>query len=245
MKVSRQVFLKKSFVFRPVDAEKLYRSFKELVGEPRFTIECSDGLDRELGDLDSLLDFENALSKQIESVKVMAGSESWEQRATLKLTRRGQSTVFISLDGSEDVVSKLNEAIEDRIEGMSPWYAPLTRIGFVNLAIALLVSAYFIMLIVSALGLLGGQANSPSEPDLRTEAYAYLLIFGATALVFAVGRGLDRVRDRLFPKGTFAIGQGEERHKRQEMWRWTVVIGFLVSLVAGVVLELLWSGLAG
>jgi len=243
MKVSRQVFLQKSFIFKPVDAQKLYSSFKELVGQPRFRIECSDGLDRELGDLDSLLDFENALSKQVESVIITAASESREQRATLKLTTRSQSTVFISLEGSEDVISKLNEAIEDRIEGMNPWYALVTRINFINIALAVLVGAYLIMLTAGALGLLGGQASSPSKTDSRTEAYANLLIIGTVALAFAGAWGLNRVRDRLFPTGTFAVGQGEERHKRQEMWRWAVVIGFLVSLVAGVALEVLWSGL--
>jgi len=62
-----------------------------------------------------------------------------------------------------------------------------------------------------------------------------LAIVGPTLLFFA-GVVVDHFRGRIFPMATFEIGQGSGRHSTLEAVRWTVVIGFLVSIAAGLVL---------
>lgn len=55
-----------------------------------------------------------------------------------------------------------------------------------------------------------------------------------------VGAKLNGWRSSVFPMGVFAIGGGIKRHETMEKWRSNVVIGgvvgFIASIVAGVVL---------
>jgi hypothetical protein len=62
------------------------------------------------------------------------------------------------------------------------------------------------------------------------------LIAVAAFLPQIIGGILNWIRDKNFPKTVFAIGQGAKRHANKEVVRTVVIVGFVVSLVAGVVL---------
>jgi hypothetical protein len=53
-----------------------------------------------------------------------------------------------------------------------------------------------------------------------------------------IGSAFNWIRDKAFPKTVFAIGQGAKRHSDKEVLRTVVIVGFVVSLVAGALLLL-------
>ena len=74
--------------------------------------------------------------------------------------------------------------------------------------------------------------DESSGPTPRGTALVYTVIGGA----IVVGWGLNRIRERLCPPVTFAMGQGKRRHENFEKIRWGVIVAFTVSLSAGLLL---------
>jgi hypothetical protein len=235
MTASRLAFLEMPFVITPEDIQKLHSTFNDLVAPPEWTVSFSDGLDRKYSNLSDVLSIENSPKRRVRSIQIRSRQSERSISASLTLGSGDSNNVTINLEGPEEVAVKLNEQIQDRLEAMRPWYAGVARsdffglifTAFVILAVAGLAAIFFIPTEV---------ANRPvsSEREAKLTAAAYL----ALAALGAVAWLLNKLRARLFPKATFAIGQGHAHHRHLENIRWAVVIGFLVSVAASAFLAL-------
>ena len=62
----------------------------------------------------------------------------------------------------------------------------------------------------------------------RAAAAAILFLVGVGGLIW----GLNRLRRRFFPNAVYAIGRGVERYELDERIRWVVIVGFVISVLA-------------
>ena len=99
---------------------------------------------------------------------------------------------------------------------------------FVIVVILSIFSLFAVVFLRVAFGLVDSSDES-SGPTARSVAIAYTVLGGAVV----VGWGLNKIRERLFPSITFAMGQGKRRHENLEKIRWGVVVAFVISLLAG------------
>jgi hypothetical protein len=233
MAASTQIFLDKSFVLKIEDVQKLALAFSTWIGPPTLELDCSDGIARSFDTVDAVIQYENPVSKSIRSFRIRAYSKDMLEKATFSLSARDSSSMFISLEGVEQHVREVKEAIDDRIDAMRPWYSWLTRMDFITMAIFGCLFGYLALLVLIALGGVATPTPKPATDDPRGTAVAFLIVFGVFAAALVGGWLGNIIRNTVFPKGTFAIGQGEERFRRQENIRWVVIVGFLVSLAAG------------
>jgi hypothetical protein len=54
----------------------------------------------------------------------------------------------------------------------------------------------------------------------------------------AAGIGLNSIRTKFFPMGTFSIGDGVKRFKNLEVYRTVVIMGVVISVAASVFMSI-------
>jgi len=75
--------------------------------------------------------------------------------------------------------------------------------------------------------------------DPKATIIANLIVLG---IFFAAGLTaflLNRAQRVLFPIGVFAIGEGKKRYAKKEFLRTSVVVGFGISMAAGIIIFIL------
>ena len=133
MTASTQLFFDTSFLLKAEDLRRLATVFATCIGPPQFEVECSDGITRSFDSVEAVANYDNPLSKRIQAIRIRAFSENIKERVSLAMNGGTHSTFFLSLEGSEEHVRELKEAIDDRAAGMKPWYSWLTRISFMSI----------------------------------------------------------------------------------------------------------------
>lgn len=237
MNTSKSAFFRQSFVMTEQDLTKLHRALTEFGDDTKIEIECADGLNRKLSTLEELLEFENPPNKAIQKLMLSSRGGNYERSAVLRFMNSDDSNMWLTMEGPEEAVMTLTSLVEERLASMKPWYSAFAKADFVYIALALLVIVYIAALAVLATGLIGGQAGvqASTPPDPRSMAIGYLIVFSP----FILGIALNYWRKSVFPIGVFEIGQGQKRHADKELLRTLVVVGFLVSLAAGIVVLLM------
>jgi hypothetical protein len=198
---------------------------------PRLTIKakCLDGLNREFGSLGELFDFRNPERAQISELLLVARSESFGDRFSITLDSDEYKNVHISVDAEEEVGIYLNELSNDFVASLRPWYAWIARVD-VDIVLLVLWLAFVISNLWKAKSL---SFELPRSIDLVPLAVGTALgLIPLTAAIF-----LKRLVRRFFPKAVFAIGDGEQRHSGRETTRTVLILGFMVSVVASVVVS--------
>jgi hypothetical protein len=66
-----------------------------------------------------------------------------------------------------------------------------------------------------------------------------IVLFGFVLLGF--GCLFYNIKEKFFPLGVFAIGQGDKRHRDKEIIRTVIIIGFFISLIAGIISYLIFA----
>lgn len=237
MKTNKDTSLRQCFVLTVRDVTKLCDALVDFSQDIKIEIKCANGLNRSMETLGDLLKFENPPNKEIRELVLSARTNDYDRSARLRFMSADYSAIWLSLDGPEDAVVKLNSLLEDLIPSLKPWYTPLVRLDFIIMGFLVLVAAYVGLLVSAATGVIANVKTS--ESDLKSTAIAWLLIFAIVVGLLVFGWMLNRSRKMIFPIGVFALGQGQKRHTEKEWLRSTVIVGFFVSLAAGIVVLLL------
>jgi hypothetical protein len=217
------------------DIRRLHSSFNELVGPPEWTISFSGGLDRTYANLEEVLAIENPLTCRMCAVTIESRSAQPSITASLTLTDQEHANTTLHLDGPEDPVIKLNQHIQDRLQAMRPWYARATRTDFVSFVFMGLAVLYVLSFVVALL-IPSKVVNTPVSSETQVKVAAILVLAVVGAMV--AGLVLNKLRAKLFPTTTFALGQGKARHQHLENIRWGVVIAFFVGVAGSLVVAL-------
>jgi hypothetical protein len=141
------------------------------------------------------------------------------------------NNVNLDIDAEETAALAISQAFADRLESMRPWYSFLARWQFLELVARLGGIVAVLSLVLNAVLYLANPRQQLDMVSLGRSLYIGIVIGAVIILMLTL---FDRFRAALFPIATFVIGQGGKRHRDMEFWRKSVVVSFVVSLVAGV-----------
>jgi len=221
-------------IFSDSTIKKLWTLLDERIGQVSASASCSDKTTRTFTKAKDLIDYENSASKRIQSVDIKARS-SIDKRASINIGSSFFASVSVSIEADEQVVSRLRADIDEILEGAKAWYAYASWIRLDALV-------WIVGTLSSAVVLVAGVSRSDSPASFGRA-------FGFAAIGVSMGVGLivtalwlEKIKGRMFPAVTFAIGQGAERHRTFENLRWVVIVGGTLSVVTSIAIALFFGG---
>jgi len=214
--------------------KKIIDLFQERIGKVSIDAHCKDGIIRKFSAYADVKDYENPVEKKILSLSIRA--ESVESRKMAQVSFEDSSLfvgIRISMQAREDVVLKLRTDLFDILAGVRPWYALAANLKPGNLVLFSSMTLYLVLLILLVVFAGNVVPKRPSTP--RDSALGILIPFGICGILILLSKVLERFQRSAFPRSCFLIGQECGRYAHSENVRWVVVIGFIISLLAGVV----------
>lgn len=234
--------LEHAFVVSPDHLKKLVELLQNRIGKVDISADCIDKIERKFNTVKDLIAYENSKSKEIRRVYLRTRSDDYSKSATIVFRDAFLLEARVSIDivGREDVVSRLKEKILDIIGGIRPWYGVMHHVNFFYVFLI----SWLILFIIRILSYISALALKlkwvPVDEILTSLAElprGWLLILSIFSVVLAFFS--NKLRDFFFPPTVFTIGQGEARFKYKERFQWVVIIGFGVSLAAGLVVSII------
>jgi hypothetical protein len=221
-----------AFVLTAEKIEKIYKLLTERIGKPAVSAGCADNIDRDFSDIKQLLDYENSHNRRITSLSFSSKTNDYKKRCQLSFANNSWRTISVTIEGIENSVVKLKDDVAELVDGTKAWYWRLSKFDF-----------FYVILVLCIIGfnLLIDYAKSLDKNVIKSEfnPLKTLVAIGITSGVFIVLAGLvwslNRIRKCLFPIAVFAIGQEATRYNIYDKIRWTIIIGFIVSLSASLV----------
>lgn len=193
-------------------------------------VQFSDKVEREVETIEDLIAFENSKKRSILSIELKSRSDDRNNIANIEFDSSEYRTITIQASGNDDLVTRISDEFSEFICGLKPWYSSISRLDVFWL---LYVPAFFALMITDMM-----HASNSEEVALTFEqsatAMGVLALIGA-ALYFS-HKILNKWKNYLFPIACFAIGQGVKRYETQDQFRFTVAIGFFVSIAASIFL---------
>jgi hypothetical protein len=206
---------KEEYLSRPfvLTASDLERICEHFDSSDKFTFRaiCADKLVREFTSVADLVHFENVPNKEIEALGINVFSKDYLEKKA-----------FIHLS-SRYAFNNILIRLEGEERNVSEQkYSGLIIDIFVTWIFVLPLSYFFVR---------------------RSSTVKDFIILIAVQLAFGTILSIiwGRIKGYSFPTGVFAIGQGAKRHEDKDRIRTTVILGFFVSLVAGIVVALMLS----
>ena len=233
--------LPQAFVIGEDELKRLSNLLSERIGTLDIQADCADNVARTFKNIKDLTGFDNARGRQIRRLRLSARSDDFKKRATINLSGSRWQGISLNFEARDDVVARLRAETLSIIEGMRPWYARLHRVDFVSTALF----GYILLSIGALLAVAFKWVNvsDSKESNPRSSAIAQLVIYGGIAFLITGGVLLNRFRDSIFPRAVFLIGQGKGRFQHLERVQWGIVIAFIVSLLAGLII-VVWQTIA-
>jgi len=224
-----------AFVVRLADLKKLWDLLQSRIGAVTISAKCGDKIERTFDNYKQLKGFENSPQKRVVHLSLNSRSDDWKKTAQIDFSDSPYRVIDIRLSGSEQLISRLHDDIIDILDGTRPWYSRLSKIDFFYVISFLVWPAFAIA------NILQPENSNPPKVELTIELTLIIVavVTVASALIIMLAWLLNKFRARFFPIATFAIGQGEERYRTDDKIRWTILIGFLVSLSASLVVAAL------
>jgi hypothetical protein len=208
--------------------------------EIEYEAELSDGTTKSKLSIEDLLDLPNSPTRQIKQIHIHTPYVSAELQAAVLFKNEAITPVYYTLRGDEETVESLSSNLEDEIAGVRQWYTPLTsdRASMMAMMYGLVLSFLTLAFVLSLASF--GTILKPYIANIPVVAGSILLLV-PPAILF----GLALFGAKLFPTGIFAIGQGEQRHKRLKKIRTTILISvpltLLIEIVAALIVVTLMS----
>ncbi len=227
MKVKKEEELDRAFILTPTDLHKICRYFDK---EHNFIFKagCADKTVRDFTSIDELIKFDNVPKKEIESLGINVYSKDYKKTMFIHFSKTTYKNILVKIEGEDEDVSKFREFLEERFYEMKPWYGficiPKYRVFIVDMLLLLIFSIPFNLFLNHLL------------PHSFTNSAAIGLFFGVIFMwIWA------NIKRTMFPTGVFAIGQGIKRNEDKDKVRTTIVISFLVSLITGIIVAIIFG----
>lgn len=230
-----------AFVVGPDELKKLAQLLSVRIGNLEIRADCADDVSRDFMTANDLIAYENSKAKEIRRIHLSARSDDFSKRASIDLSGSRWCGISLDFTARDDVITRLRMQTLDIIAGMRPWYSVMHRIDFVSIGLLAYVLLWFGLLAVVAFKLV--PVSDSNEDNPSSSAFAQLVVYGGMAILFGFGIVLNRFRDSIFPRAVFTIGQAEARFKQLERFQWGIVIAFVVSFAAGLVIAI-WQAIA-
>jgi hypothetical protein len=234
MRITRSTSETTAFVLTLDAIRRLYAELTSVLGTVAVSASCSDKLNRTFESIEELEAFGNPRRAAIEELTLASRDESYKNRFSLTLNAERRRNVRVSIDAEEAVAIRLNDLCTDVLDATRPWYSWITRIDWYLFVIGGWMAAQMAGLAFFLIR--NGNAPLTFSSDAFT-AGEFARSFGIGILPILVGIALNIVRNKAFPAGSFAFGDGAARHSNAEVVRTVVIAAFAISVVSSVVVS--------
>jgi hypothetical protein len=230
------------FVLKWMDIEKLLGDVAQYLPKMSISASCTDRLNRTFADIEELKKFSNSQRAAIAELEIIASDEKRSQRFSMALSNDERHNVRISLDADESVAIHVSDLYQDFLDSVRPWYSWIACANWYFVVWGIVFFVLFGSLAIasfnlfSALSLLDAKSIPLKWRNFELTGTIFLNGFLISLLPPFVGTAMNWFRSKFFPMGTFAFGDGENRHNRDEVIR-NVLTAFAVSVVSSLVVS--------
>lgn len=227
-----------AYSFEEEGLKKIFKLLTDRIGETSLEVLCSNDITLKLNSIDGLLRYENAKDKEIKAITFFARDREKNRTAYVRLKGGAFDGISITIEARHDVVERTSNALRDIIMGSKTWYSLLYSaenyfLFIVYPAIFLIINSILISTWLSP------ALAKQKELEKGSFAYAFIVILFGIILYLVIGFLIMILRKYAFPKRSYLVGQAKKRHKALAIFQVAVIIGFVVSLTAGMVTSLL------
>lgn len=213
----------RAFVVNDVKLKKLTELLEDNLGSVNFSIDCADGRSYDFESVEDLINYENPKSKKMLKLRLFVRSA--DDLRLSSITFNGDSGlvpgIYMNLEVKENELLNLRDKIEDAIAGMRPWYNVISRL-------AIWITFGVVLLVITAEAIILKQSGIIENVDDETkEIIARLIPYGTAGLI---GYPVYKMLSACFPRGVFAIGQGESRYKTLQWFH-----GFMGTIIIALI----------
>lgn len=225
--------VRQPFVLTAEDVLRVWTLLEQQVGPTCARSTCADGVERTFPDSHALTTYDNLPAREIRSLHLSASSPTDRDcHVSISFGEDFSRSIGLRLEGPEVEMAHLRTVIRDLCEGIRPWYSWITRIDGFYLVWGVASFGYLVLSVMT------GDTRA-ARPHTFSEAVSIVaVILAVLGVLMGAVWGFNYLRNRYFPVAMFAIGQGAQRHQRHESMRWVVVVGFLVSVAASLLVAL-------
>lgn len=209
---------------------------KKEAGGVRYSIRLKNGRTIDCDTLKDVLSMNNVGDSIITGISIY----SWSSSTSISLNMDSQSSrsIFLRISASEKKIDYLQKIMEETLRSAE---APYARYALLNWFHFLLFFELVYLLIISVpagLFLLRG-GHFHSDSNVNEIFVALLQSILIQTFIYTLSSGLAWGKKRLFPMGSFLIGNGIARHEGLAKRRAIVFSIFfgLITLIAGLVLK--------
>lgn len=216
-----------------------------------YSVRLSDGSSVTFDSADEVLSVQNSRERQITSIWIDTAYRS-EPRIEVKFqAARYLDPVEYQVSGNEKDVFHASARLDEYFSGLRQWYSLIVSAGFkmyyVYIAIMFPIAIFFSLWLGDLIGIdfTSDAGNSDDDHSSFREVALVTLWLIAPGVTVPVGASLlDRIRRWLFPKGTFAIGNGVDRHDKTVAARKLFGGGILLALAVSLLGSWVFSQLS-
>ena len=235
MRINRRDNKTSAFVLKWTDIEKFISNVSIHLPNIKIRASCNDSLNRNFSDITELKTFSNAKNSAITELDMVFRDENSSQRFEITLNNNENNNVRVSIDADELTAISLNTVYEDFIDSVKPWYSKIAQTNFF-----ILIMGLFFLLVLTILAI-GAFYTTSNTESLKLDAHQMQLRdlrgFFVGMIPMLIGSLLNRFKNRVFPIGTFAFGDGENRHSQCDVIRLGVIVAFVVSTASSLFLS--------
>lgn len=201
-----------------------------------YFVTFSDGSSLECDSVEEVTQIPNSQNRKITSISLTT-SEHRETRVELSFRGSSDDSVQYGITGTERDVFYFSNQTEEQLSALRQWYSPIATAG---IGIFLILAVFLMSWLVVGAITLGDSLGLEGSVDTVWEGLTLpLVMFVALAVVFGPIWLLGVLRDRLFPVGVFAFGDGAARYKRLQRVHTVVASILFVSIGVGLFVSFL------
>jgi hypothetical protein len=193
-----------------------------------------DGTEMQNASVEDILALPNSRRSRIKAIRVSTLYRS-RVRASIRFNNQRIAPVSYYLSGENRDVLVLSDKLDDFLPQIRPTWSPLARFSFVMFFVILYIASFTLASLYLAFSYVFFP-NELSGTTSESPPGSTSLFLAVVFLIFVVGLVLDWIRTKLFPMGTFAIGQGVKRSRNLNFARGV----FLTAIIIPVLLELIF-----
>ncbi len=221
----------------------LHETLNTLSEPAHYQIFFKDGSSLTCDNLDDVLLLPNAADQSIvQLIASVPGSYSRDVNVTLQGETRFE-TVKYRLGSRVQDGDRLAYRLDQWIGTIRPWYSRIATVDFFLLLFALPILAYVAIFIWASMQLItevwSQGLSAPRPPSERTNLSAIIEMAFVSLwfLPLVLGWPLNRLRTHFFPVAVFAVGFGENRHRRLVALHYFVFITVAVATIVGLLVN--------
>lgn len=234
MTVFARLKISSAYVLRDENIRTLWNLLETKIGKVKVRALCADDIEREFTSADDLLNYDNFPAKKIQEFEFSARSADLESSSSVRFGQRYSPYIEFMAEGEEAVVLNIKSHVANLCEAIKPWYSGITKIDFLPVGIAVFGLALLILKAMSG--------DTPARPmSFKLTIVVIVAVVAVFTLLGVLAWGLNVLRRKFFPVGTFAIGAEKQRHQFNDNVRWVVFVGFFVALAATLVFAVIWG----